>query len=211
MSRKFKLSNDYYGNDIKIFNKKSIEIDSGLTVLVGCNGSGKTTMLNQIKDQLKKEKIPVLLHSNISFGEKEYKSEAGLCGNFDVIATLMQSSEGENIMLTLGKIARDMGVLVKNNPNAKELWFLFDAIDSGLSVDGIVEIKEEFIPFVTSNNKDKDIYFVISANEYELARGEKCFDVMHGKYKQFKTYDSYRKFILKTREEKDKRYARDEE
>lgn len=39
MSRQFKLSNDWYGEDgCKIFAKSKIKIDSGVTVLVGCGG-----------------------------------------------------------------------------------------------------------------------------------------------------------------------------
>jgi len=47
---------------------------------------------------------------------------------------------------------------------------------------------------------------VISANEYELANGEQCFDVNLGKYLTFDDYESYKKFILKSRKLKDKRY-----
>lgn len=74
MSRQFTLYNDWYDeDDFKIFKKKNITIKSGLTVLVGCNGAGKTTMLNQIEDMLDKENIPVLLHSNITNGERDLK------------------------------------------------------------------------------------------------------------------------------------------
>ena len=49
MSRYFNLYNDWYGDDYEIFKNYQIKIDTGLTVLVGCNGAGKTTMLNQIE------------------------------------------------------------------------------------------------------------------------------------------------------------------
>ena len=43
--------------------------------------------------------------------------------------------------------------------------------------------------------------------EYEeIANGENCFDVMNGKYVQFKDYDDFKKFIMRSREKKDKRY-----
>ena len=41
MSRKFKLEKRYYGEDYDLYKKKTITINEGVTVLVGCNGSGK--------------------------------------------------------------------------------------------------------------------------------------------------------------------------
>ena len=208
--RKFKLINNYYGElPYKLFAKRTVTIETGLTVLVGCNGAGKTTMLRQIEQSLSDDGIPYLYHSNLTFGEKEAKSEAAFYGDFRFVADILASSEGENIINIVAAIAKRMGQLSQRNTNAKELWFLFDAIDSGLSIDNIVEIKETLFKHVQEFEQGKDIYFVVSANEYEMARGERCFDVMHSKYRQFKTYDSFRKFVLKTRGEKDKRYVRD--
>ena len=98
MGRKFKLSNNYYGEDFKMFNRINIEINKGLTVLVGCNGSGKTTFLKQINDILKNNDIPVMFHSNMRNGERELKSKAAFHGDFNIVAKLMMSSEGENIV-----------------------------------------------------------------------------------------------------------------
>lgn len=207
MSRQFLLKNDWYDEDLEIFKKKRIKINPGLTVLVGCNGAGKTTMLNQIEDALHSKEIPVLYHSNLKNGEKELKSKAVFCGNFEIVAKLMSGSEGENILNVLEYIAGEMGKLSRTNPDAKELWFLFDGIDSGFSIDNIIDFKKQLIPLVTENNAEKDIYFIISANAYEFARGENCFDVINGKYVTFTDYEDYRSFILKSKEEKLKRYG----
>lgn len=207
MSRKFKLSNDWYGEDgINIFGKTYITINPGLTVLVGCNGAGKTTLLRQIFQSLENKDIPVMLHNNMSDGERELKSRAAFYGDFEMVARIMASSEGENIVNVMETIAHKMGEMARHNPEAKELWYLFDAIDSGLSVDNVVDIKEVLIRLVIDQEKDKDVYFVISANEYELARNERCFDVMNCKYITFKDYEDYREFILKSKEHKLKRY-----
>ena len=37
---KFEIIRDYYQEKEYIYNKKNIEFEEGLTVLVGCNGSG---------------------------------------------------------------------------------------------------------------------------------------------------------------------------
>ena len=207
MSRQFTLNNDWYDeDDFKIFKKNKIKIETGLTVLVGCNGAGKTTLLKQIEQSLKSKDIPVMLHNNKSDGEREWKSRAAFYGDFNIVAKLMMSSEGENIVNVMGEIARKMGDFTRRNGNSKELWFMFDAVDSGLSVDNILEIKEELIPIVFESNTDKDVYFLISTNAYEFARGENCFDVINGKYIKFANYEEYRDFILKSKEQKLERY-----
>jgi ATPase subunit of ABC transporter with duplicated ATPase domains len=198
----FKLSDYWYGEEPEIFKKKNINIKPGLTVLVGCNGAGKTTLLSQMEDQLKKKGIPVLLHNNVHSGAKELKNKAGFRGNYELMAKLMSSSEGENITTVLGEFSNRMGEMSRANSGAKELWFLIDGIDSGLSIDNIIEVKEKLIKFVIKTESDKDIYFVLSANSYELARGEECFDVANGEYIRFTSYEDYRNFILKSFEEK---------
>lgn len=45
MSRKFKLIKDCYYKDENIFEKRTITLEPGVTVLVGCNGLGKTTLI----------------------------------------------------------------------------------------------------------------------------------------------------------------------
>lgn len=60
------------------------------------------------------------------------------------------------------------------------MWFFFDAIDSGLSVDNIVDVKEYMFKTIFRTAPNTDIYIVVTANEYEFARGEECFDVYRG-------------------------------
>ena len=54
-----------------------------------------------------------------------------------------------------------------------------------------------------------ELYLVISANEYELARKESCFDVNKGKYITFKDYEDYRSFILNSRAFKENRIKKE--
>jgi len=86
---------------------------------------------------------------------------------------------------------------------------LLDAVDSGLSIDYIDELKEKLFQFIIDDCKKKgiDIYFVVSANSYEMARESDCFDVYEGKYKKFKDYEEYREFILERRKIKEMRYG----
>ena len=188
-----------------LYYRSKVAFEPGVTVLVGCNGCGKTTLIRQIKRLLEKDDIPYVAYDNLHDGGSNARQKAGFYGDVDFMATSMCSSEGENIVLNMGNMARSMGALTKRNPDAKELWFLFDAVDSGLSIDNVCDIKEYLFKTVFEHNKDKDIYIIISANAYEMCRGEKCFDTWLCKYIDINSYDEYRDFVLKSRERKDKR------
>ena len=55
--RKFKIEKDWNGIGCSLYQKSTIELEPGVTVLVGCNGIGKTTLIQQLKLLLEKEKI----------------------------------------------------------------------------------------------------------------------------------------------------------
>ena len=235
MSRKINIINKgYYDEDEVLYKKKSIEIKPGITVLAGCNGIGKTTLLHQIESFLKKENIPCLMFDNLHDGGQNSISYHASLDDFATMSTLMCSSEGESIYINISNLAARLGNFVKTGDNSKndkyeklaraieslvneekepkkevkipdERWILLDAIDSGFSVDNIVDLKEDLFKTILEYNFCNEIYIVVSANEYELCRGEQCFDVYNGKYITFKDYEDYRDFILRSREWKEKR------
>ena len=102
------------------------------------------------------------------------------------------------------KLARTMAALdgeeVEEPEIPNERWILLDAVDSGLSVDNIVDLKEQLFKTILEYNYGNEIYIVISANEYEMARGEKCFDVYNGKYVKLNDYEEYRNLVLQSKE-----------
>ncbi len=232
MSRKIKLKNHYYGEDFKLFKKRTITLKPGLTVLVGCNGMGKSTMLHQIADSLKEESVPFIKFDNLENGGSRSVSEAAFYGNFDFVSASLCSSEGEGIILNLTQLSRKLipfiktGVSdernkkfsrifreaggIKDNEEEKEIpkerWILLDAVDSGLSVDNVLDMKEYLFNPIFEHSDGNDVYIIVSANEYEMANGEQCFDVYNGKYITFKNYDEFRDFIIETRKRKDERY-----
>lgn len=227
MSRKFKLPKDYFGEGIELWKKRAITINPGVTVLVGCNGIGKTSLLHCIKDQLKKEKVPCISFDNLHDGGSNARSEAAFREDFGLLSSLMCSSEGENIMINIVSLVSKLRHFVETGDNgdkidklvmsiarlneekmeekeeSNERWILLDAIDSGLSIDNIVDVKEYLFKTILENNFGKEIYILVVANEYEMARGENCFDVHNGKYVKFKDYEDYRNFVLKSKEWKD--------
>ena len=82
MDRRIKLWKDPYDCGFNLYKKRTIELKPGITVLVGCNGIGKTTLLHNIEDVLKKEKIPVAKFDNLSDGGFNSRSEKAFLEDF---------------------------------------------------------------------------------------------------------------------------------
>ena len=205
-SRTFKIDRDPCDVGCKIYKKSEITINTGITVLVGCNGIGKTTLIMTLKEQLKEDKTPFICFDNLRDGGSAARSMAGFRNDFTFLATAAFSSEGENIFMNMSRFAKQITTFIQgNNRCGKELWIFMDAVDSGYSVDNIEDVKNFIHLILKDYENNNDIYFIISANEYEMARNEECFDVLRGKYIRFKSYEGYREFIMKTREEKNKR------
>lgn len=201
---KFNLTRNYYleGN---LYKKDYVEIKEGLTILVGCNGSGKTTMIRQMKDQLNKDdSVTVLEFNNLTQGGSNRVSELAFYEKFDEVSLRLLSSEGENIYYNIGDTVRKIGRAIHKKEKEK-LFIFLDAIDSGLSIDYCTElidvIKNIIIP--DAENSGVELYIVASTNAYELARGNECLDVQNCTYRTFRGYEYYRKFILKSRKNKD--------
>lgn len=236
MSRKFKLKRNCYGDEFKLYKKGTVTLNPGLTVLVGCNGIGKSTLLYQLSDSLKNDGIPCIKFDNLNDGGSHSVQEAAFYGNFDFVSASFCSSEGENIVLNVSQLCRKLlhfletgetdkrksrmarvfreaaGIEeeVEEKEIPKERWILLDAVDSGLSVDNVIDMKEYLFKPLFEHNFGNEIYIVISANEYEMANGEQCFDVHNGKYVTFKDYDEYRNFIIESRKYKDERYPEED-
>ena len=227
MSRKFKIPTRYYDTRT-IYKHREFELQPGVTVLIGCNGCGKTTLLYHVKESLDDDKIPVMLYNNLSEGGNHSMSSLVFTGDMDKLALLACSSEGESIAINLGSQAEKIIYLVNNGrrkksdleeafmkieglkeelPVSNERWLLFDAIDSGLSIDQVNDVKNYVLHPVIDQVKDKEIYIVVTANEYEMCIGEKCFNVAEGKYVEINSYEDYKREILKTRKYKDKMLA----
>jgi hypothetical protein len=110
------------------------------------------------------------------------------------------------------KIKKELDTILKIGVKEKldisnKRFILLDAIDSGFSIDNIVSLKEDLFKLIFEDARARgiELYIIASANEYELAKGENCLDVISGKYITFKDYEDYYNFILDSRKRKDKR------
>jgi energy-coupling factor transporter ATP-binding protein EcfA2 len=217
-----------------IYTKKEFEFQPGVTVLVGCNGSGKTTLLHQIKEYLKKKKVPVVMFDNLHDGGSNARTKAAFDGDFTTLSTSLTSSEGEGILINLSIMAKNLRPFIHTGESQdrgdrltrafakavwgdnsvseipNERWILFDAIDSGLSIDNVLDVKEYLFKTILEDAGDEiKTFIIVSANAFEFANNENCLDTHTGKYVNFRTYEAYKKFVLKSREIKDKRYNKD--
>lgn len=227
---KIKTWRNPYDEGFSTCRRKEVEFKPGLTVLVGCNGSGKSTMLENIKEELHKEKIPMSFYNNEHDGGSNSIGESVFLGDINFAATAWTSSEGENITLNLSKIAskwrnfiltgevndvstkfaksfREACDIDNKKITSKKRFILLDAMDSGYSIDNVIEMKSLFdLVLEDSEKMGMETYIIVSSNEYELACDTDCFDVTEGKYINFSSYEDFKKFILHTRKKKDKRY-----
>ena len=196
---KIKRDKDYYIENENIFNTSSIDLSPGITVLVGCNGYGKTTTLSIIKSYAKENSIPFIEFNN--FGENDNHNTISrwmFYEDYGNVATSLSSSEGQKIVIRLNEFAINLGNFIRKNKDEEYIFVLIDAIDSGLSIDNIEEVKN--LLNIVKNDCGDNLYIVVSANNYSLVEGEKCIDVKNNKEIMFSDYLEYKKFIISCKE-----------
>ena len=143
MSRKFKIIRDYHKEGEFLYQKKHVEFEPGLTVLIGCNGCGKTTLMRQVRLQVEKDlKNPCVVHfDNFADGGHNSMQVSAFHEDFSRVAQQMCSSEGERIAIDMEMVARKIGNMMHKYQNEKEFWIFLDGIDSGFSIDAIEDLK----------------------------------------------------------------------
>lgn len=191
---RLKLKSSYNG----IFKKLNFTFNEGVSVLVGPNGAGKSTLIREIYNYCNGNDIKCFKYDNTKDGGMD-----GICTkNFGLFSNVLTSSEGEGIIINLGNFIANIGHFISTTTDKYDkIVLLFDAVDSGLSIDNIIEVKRLFDVVIKDKRlKDKEVYIIVSANSYELVEGNDCINVKTSLHRTFKKYDTYRKFIIKERE-----------
>lgn len=195
------------------------DINPGITMLIGPNGSGKTTALSQIRslfstqnDLVKKwnqidkndsirDLYSSYLYDNV-YEETFTKSTWGATEHIDRVAKTFENSEGQNmydyLYYKINEIGQAVTKAIKNN--RKGIFLLFDGLDSGLSLDVINIIRKSVLEFIIETEKKRsnlEVYIVCSANSYEFCNNYDCIDVTNQKHIVFTNYEDYSKYFIK--------------
>ena len=204
-----------------IYKKSKFWIKPGVTCLIGCNGSGKTTLFNSIydimqmndnksdDDKTKLHNVKYVRLNNYSHGPKELMQEAMFVGDMSTVISQAQSSEGEQIVGCLCRHASSLGTNVRSLEKGSHIIVSFDAIDSGLSYDNIVDVRNHLFSPMLDDAKKRGInlYILVATNTYALcddASYDKMF-IHNFKHIKVNSYKSFVKYVIKSREIKDSR------
>lgn len=194
-------------------------INPGITMLIGPNGSGKTTALSQIRSLFSTENDLVkkwntieindsirnlyssYLYDNV-YKETFTKSTWGATDHLDRVAQTFENSEGQNmydyLYYKINEIGQAVTKAIKNNK--KGIFLLFDGLDSGLSLDVINTIRKSVLEFIIETEKKRnnlEVYIICSANSYEFCNNYDCIDVTNQKHITFTNYTDYEKYFVK--------------
>jgi len=197
-----------FGDETKLYLRKNFTFTPGLTSLVGCNGSGKSTMIDfYLKPYARKNKIEYIIWNDRRSGGSHLMQQCMDSDDMNGVISLFMSSEGERISYALFDVFKNVGRCFracKGNP----VMIMFDAIDSGMSVDEICETRDVILDLVIPDAEKQNVtpYFIIAANNYEWCSDPRIhnIDIQTGKSLDINNYNDYKKIILKSRERKDK-------
>lgn len=175
--------------------KFQVTFDHGINTIVGKNGSGKSSMINELKDYLRDNKIPAYHYDSVYEGKDTF-GFAMLRGDITTAATHQCSSEGERVIVSYGNKLENIKQFLMKHKDDEYVFLLCDALDSGVSINVIKELMDVFELII---QEFPNVVIVNTANNYEFTRDTRCIIAKNGKDIQFKSYEDYVKFICKKR------------
>lgn len=221
--QEFRIPSYYYDEDRKLFeNEKLVLEDNSITCLIGCNGTGKTTIVKEIEATIRRRNAYEIRGKYMDFRgcfkDEEYNDEIYLSFNKHskfvnseqdaLINTglLSCSSTGEGVLHRYGMTLPTLGDEIRNPKNkGKKLYLFFDDCDAGTSIDMIQDIKDVFNLIINDCKQNEITYYIIlTANSYEMCKDADCISVHNFEHKKFNSYEEYKQFVLESRAIKNK-------
>ena len=190
----FYFDNAYSIND----SKYAVFEPNGLTIIVGCNGYGKTSFIKGLEAHLKRRRVEYVSWSDSANGRTNGMNQFLWDNDIEALASMAFHSEGQAMVASFGnKCLSKVGTKVRHMKNLKELFVLVDQIDSGLDTHMISDIKRAFRQVIIPdmNKHGVTAYVVLTANSYELVKDEYCFDPVTRHAIIFNNYDHYVDYI----------------
>ena len=180
--------------------KYAVFIPNALTIVVGHNGYGKSSYISGLESHLKRKGIEYIKWSDSANGRTNGMNQFLWAGDNEGVASMAFHSEGQAMMASFSRICiRECGRKAKlaKDGKLKELFVIIDQLDSGLDVYWINDLKRLFKKSIIPNmNKyGVTVYVVMTANSYELAKGEHCFDPVTRRGIIFNSYTEYYDYI----------------
>lgn len=196
-----------FDDELKLYNRKNFTFLPGINSLVGCNGSGKSTLIDCfLTAYLDEHNIEYYKHNDRRTGGHNYMDKLLFTGDMQGIAQMYMASEGERIVCALDPVFGMLRSRFSKN-RGKPYFLIFDAIDSGMSVDEIIEIRDTFLDLIIPDAEKEfgvTLYMIIAANNYEWCADDRIhnIDITNAKELKFTDYSEYKDFILNNRKHK---------
>lgn len=193
----------------KLYTRKNFTFLPGLNNLVGCNGSGKTTLLDiYLLPYLRENKIPYIRWNDRRYGGSNLMDKMlNFDNDMDGLVAMALSSEGEQISYGLISVFKDIGRSFRQYKD-QAVVILLDAIDSGMSVDEIIEIRSCILDVVIPDAQSQGAtpYFILATNNYEWCNDDRInnINISNGQRLFIHSYEEYKDIILNSRELKNK-------
>lgn len=166
MNQKFKRFCDKKYKDPEYYKEINPDkLTTDITILLGPNGSGKSMSFRLLESYFKNNNIECLTYSN------KRNDIVDTCFNFDIRKLICAfHSEGERIKDSIYEFSGSHFVN-KLLSNEKDIYVLIDELDSGLSIDSLLNIISEYIQVITLEkykHPERTIKLVFSCNSYEM-------------------------------------------
>ena len=219
------IAQNPYGWDL--FETNTVTITDNVTIFAGPNGYGKSSLVAMMKEALKQQdykEFHLMSRGNpfkcfAILGEEDkpvtkgflaydakYDSYGNILGRqlflqeFDIAGTMMAASEGQNKLITMGKLF-DQVKEIKEKPENKDLEQIIifvDGIDSGLSVD-MIQFIMSTLPLKIQQVEDLGLECIIifTTNNYEMCRNRTVMDPFTFKETKYESYEEFRNNMLR--------------